>query len=473
MFLIVCALKDILFKLNYIGVYFMHIRSIMKIQLSDHFNYKKLITFTIPTILMMIFTSIYGIVDGVFVSNLAGDIAFKAINLIMPFLMILATVGFMFGTGGAAVVSNTLGEGDNERANRYFSLLVYVAFVIGVILAVISFIFMKEIVSLLGGEGDILISAVNYGRIIVCALPFLILQYIFQSFFVAAEKPRLGLIVILIAGCTNMVLDALLVTLLPQEMKLIGAAIATGFSQFLGGFIPFIYFSKKNNSILKLGKTRFEGKILLKTCTNGSSELVSNIAINIVAILYNLQLLKYAGDDGIAAYGVMMYIGFIFVAIFIGYSSGVAPIVGYHNGANNSKEKKNIFKKSMILVLIASISMIAISFLLARPLSQIFVGYNKELLEMTVNGMKIFSLSYLFMGIAIFGSSFFTALNDGVTSAIISFLRTLVFQLGAVIFLPIILKSVDGIWYSVVVAELMAFILTIICLKIKRKKFEY
>ena len=445
----------------------------MKIQLSDHFNYKKLITFTLPTILMMIFTSIYGIVDGVFVSNLAGEVAFKAVNLIMPFLMILATVGFMFGTGGAAVVSNTLGEGDNERANRYFSLLVYVAFIVGVVLAVISFIFMEDIVSLLGGEGDILNNAVDYGRIIVCALPFLVLQYIFQSFFVAAEKPRLGLIVILIAGCTNMVLDAILVSLFPQEMKLMGAAIATGFSQFLGGFIPFIYFSGKNSSILKLGKTKFEGKILLKTCTNGSSELVSNIAMNIVAILYNLQLLKYAGDDGIAAYGVMMYIGFIFVAIFIGFSSGVAPIIGYHNGANNSKEKNNIFKKSMTLVLIASICMVAISFLLARPLSQIFVGYNQELLEMTVHGMKIFSLSYLFMGVAIFGSSFFTALNDGVTSAIISFLRTLVFQLGAVILLPKILKSVDGIWYSVVVAELMAFILTIIFLKIKRKKFHY
>ena len=445
----------------------------MKIQLSDHFNYKKLISFTLPTILMMIFTSIYGIVDGVFVSNLAGDVAFKAINLIMPFLMILSTVGFMFGTGGAAVVSNTLGEGDNERANRYFSLLVYVAFVLGVVLAVISFIFMEDIVSLLGGEGDILKSAVKYGRTIVCALPFLVLQYIFQSFFVAAEKPRLGLIVILIAGCTNMILDAVLVSLLPQDMKLMGAAIATGFSQFLGGFIPFIYFINKNSSILKLGKTKFEGKVLLKTCTNGSSELVANISMNLVAILYNLQLLKYAGDDGIAAYGVMMYIGFIFVAIFIGYSSGVAPIVGYHNGANNSGEKKNIFRKSITLVLIASACMTLISFLLARPLSQMFVGYNEELLEMTVHGFKIFSLSYLFMGVAIFGSSFFTALNDGVTSAIISFLRTLVFQLGAVILLPIILKSVDGIWFSVVVAELMAFILTIIFLKIKRKRFHY
>lgn len=445
----------------------------MKIQLSNHFNYKKLISFTLPTILMMIFTSIYGIVDGVFVSNFAGDIAFKAINLIMPFLMILATVGFMFGTGGTAVVSNTLGEGDNERANRYFSLLVYVGFAIGLILAIVSFIFMEEIVTLLGGEGNILKDAVMYGRIIVCALPFLILQYIFQSFFVAAEKPRLGLIVIIIAGCTNMLLDAILVLLFPQELKLMGAAIATAFSQLIGGFVPLIYFSRKNSSILKLGKTKLEGRVLLKTCTNGASEFMSNISMNIVGMLYNFQLLKYAGDDGIAAYGAMMYIGFIFVAIFIGYSSGVAPIVGYHNGANNFDEKKNIYKKSMTLVLISSVVMTMISFLLARPLSQIFVGYNEELLEMTVHGMEIFSLSYLFMGVAIFGSAFFTALNDGVTSAIISFLRTMVFQLGAVLLLPIIFGGVDGIWYSVVVAELMAFLLTIMFLKIKRSKFNY
>ena len=445
----------------------------MAIQLSDHFNYKKLLRFTLPTIIMMLFTSIYSIVDGVFVSNFAGDIPFKAINLIFPFLMILATVGFMFGSGGTAVVANTLGEGDKKKANSYFSMFVYVAFVIGVILAIVAFIFMEQISILLGATGELLSNTVLYGRILVIGLPFVILQYMFQSFFVASEKPKLGLFVILAAGFTNMILDAILVVLLPKEYKLAGAAIATISSQIIGGVIPFIYFMSKNNSLLRLGKTKIEGKILLKACINGSSEFMSNIAMNLVGILYNLQLLKYAGDDGVASYGVMMYISMIFASIFIGYSSGVAPIVSYHNGANNSKEKRNIFKKSLVIIGISSVLMFILSEALAYPLSSIFVGYSEELLSLTIHGMQIFSLCFLFMGIAIFGSCFFTALNDGVTSAIISFLRTLVFQLGAVLLLPIILNGVDGIWYSVVVAEIMAFILTFIYFKIKRKKFDY
>lgn len=443
------------------------------IQLSDHFNYKKLIRFTLPTIIMMIFTSIYSIVDGVFVSNFAGDIPFKAVNLIFPFLMILATVGFMFGSGGTAVVANTLGEGDKTKANSYFSMFVYIAFLIGIILSIISFIFMEEIAILLGAEGVLLENSVLYGRILVIGLPFVILQYMFQSFFVASEKPKLGLFVIVAAGCTNIILDAILVPLLPLELKLTGAAIATICGQIIGGVVPFIYFINKNNSLLRLGKTKIEGKILLKACINGSSEFMSNISMNLVGILYNLQLLKYAGDDGIAAYGVMMYISMIFISIFIGFSSGIAPVISYHNGAENNIEKKNLYKKSLVFIVISSILMFILSELFAVPLSSIFVGYNDKLMSLTVNGMRIFSISYLFMGIAIFGSCFFTALNDGVTSAIISFLRTLVFQLGAVLLLPLILNGVDGIWYSVVVAELMAFILTVIYFQIKRKKFNY
>lgn len=445
----------------------------MAIQLSDSFNYKKLLYFTVPTILMMVFISIYGIVDGLFVSNFAGEIQFKAVNFIMPFLMILGTIGYMLSSGGTAVVASILGEGDKKKANEYFSLFVYVGFVSGVVISLIAFLLMEKVASMLGAEGDLLYNATLYGRIIALGLPFVILQYIFQGFFVAGEKPKLGLLVIVFAGCTNIVFDAILVILLPQEYKLAGAAVASVFSQLVGGGLPLIYFSRKNSSLLRLCKTKFNGKVLLKACINGSSEFMSNIAMNLVGMVYNSQLMKYAGDDGIAAYGVMMYVSMIFAAVFIGYTSGIAPVISYHDGAHNDNEKKKIFKKSLVLISLFSLVMFILSELLAYPLSSLFVSSNEIILDMTVHGMKIFSLSFLFMGIAIFGSGFFTALNDGVTSAIISFLRTLVFQLGAITVLPLIFGNLDSIWFSIVFAELMAIILTIIFFIIKRKKYNY
>ena len=444
----------------------------MRIQLSDHFTYRKLLTFTLPSILMMIFTSIYGVVDGLFVSNFAGDIPFKAVNLIMPFLMIVATVGFMFGSGGTAIVANTFGAGHKEKANRYFSLFVYVTFALGVVFAAAAFVFLRPISALLGAEGEILENCVLYGRIVLCALPFLVLQFLFQSFFVAAEKPRIGLFVIIAAGVTNMVLDAVLVTLLPQEYKLAGAAIATAASQFVGGFVPLIYFIRPNSSILRLGKTRFDGKAILKASINGSSEFMSNVSMSLVGMLYNIQLLQFAGDDGVAAYGVMMYVSMIFSAVFVGYSVGTAPVIGYHNGAENHAELRGILKKSMVILAISGLAMLAAAEWLAAPLSRIFVGYSRSLMDMTVHGFTIFAVSFPFMGYAIFASGFFTALNDGVTSAIISFLRTLVFQLGAVILLPMLWK-LDGIWWSVVVAEVMAVVFSVIFLIAKRKRFHY
>ena len=444
----------------------------MRIQLSDHFSYKKLFIFTVPSIAMMVFTSIYGIVDGFFVSNYAGDIPFKAINLIFPFLMILGTVGFMFGTGGTAIVANAFGEGDKEKANRYFSLFVYVTFILGVLFALLGIAFIRPIAKLLGASGELLRNCVLYGRIILCALPFLILQYLFQSFFVAAEKPRLGLFVIIAAGVTNMVLDALLVVLLPQEYKLAGAAIATASSQFVGGFIPLLYFSRKNSSILRLGKTKWDGRAILKACTNGSSEFMSNVSMNLVGMLYNLQLLKYAGEDGIAAYGTMMYAGWIFSAVFVGYAVGTAPIISYNDGARNYKELRGILKKSIVTIGILGILMTVIAELFAAPLSAIFVGYSEKLMEMTVHGFRWFALAFPFMGYAIFASSFFTALGDGLTSALVSFLRTLVFQLGAVLLLPLIM-GLDGIWLSVAVAELVAVLFSALFILLKRKKYRY
>lgn len=442
----------------------------MAIQLSEHFTYKKLIKFTVPSIAMMIFSSIYGVVDGFFVSNFVGKTPFAAVNFIMPFLMILGTLGFMFGTGGGAIVAKTMGEGDMEKANKYFSLFIYLTVFLGVIIAAFGILFIKPIAEMLGAEGDMLNDCVTYGRIILLALPAFMLQMEFQSFFTTAEKPSLGLIVTVISGVANMVLDALFIAVF--SMGLVGAALATAISQLIGGFIPLVYFFSKNTSLLRLCKTRWYGKAVLKALTNGSSELMSNISMSLVGMLYNIQLLTYSGEDGVAAYGVMMYVNMIFIAAFIGYSIGTAPVISYHFGAANKPELQSILKKSVIIISTVSVSMLALAFLLAAPLSSLFVGYDRELYSLTLHGFKIFSFSFLFAGFAIFGSGFFTALNDGVTSAIISFLRTLVFQILAVILLPLIF-DVDGIWYSIIVAELMAVAVTVIFVFAKRKKYGY
>lgn len=443
-----------------------------RIQLSDHFTYGRLLRFTLPSIGMMIFTSIYSVVDGFFVSNFAGKTPFAAVNIIFPLLMILSTVGFIFGTGGSAIVAIALGEQKKEQANRYFSLFVYIAFGLGVLLAVLSIAFIRPICQLLGAEGQMLEDCVLYGRIILLALPFNILQFLFQSFFVTAEKPKMGLWITLSSGFTNMLLDAVLVILLPQPYKLAGAAAATAMSQVVGGGVPLLYFGRQNTSILRLGKTRFDGSAILKAIINGSSEFMSNVSMNVVGMLYNIQLLAYAGEDGVAAYGVMMYVSFIFAATFIGYSIGTAPIFGYNVGAQNHKELQGLLRKSLLMIGIFGIGMIVIGVAFARPLSAVFVGYDQSLMDMTTWGFQIFALSFLFMGYAIFASGFFTALGDGVTSAIISFLRTLVFQVAAVLILPLV-WGIDGIWWSIVVAEGMAVVFSSLFLLLKRKKYHY
>ncbi len=442
----------------------------MGIQLSDHFTYKKLIRFVMPSVVMMIFTSIYGVVDGFFISNYVGKTPFAAVNLIMPFLMILGALGFMFGTGGSALVALRLGEGKQEEANRIFSLLVYTAIIMGILLAIVGIVFVEPISVLLGAEEDMLPYCVMYGRVILVALPAFMLQNMFQSFMVTAEKPDLGLKMTLIAGISNMVLDALFMAVF--QWGTIGAALATAISQCIGGIVPIIYFARENDSTLRLGKTRFKGKALLQTCTNGSSELVSNVSMSLVSMLYNVQLMKYAGENGVAAYGVIMYVNFIFIAIFIGYSIGTAPIVGFHYGAENEDEMKNIFKKSMILITLASVVLTLVAILLSPLLSKIFVGYDPDLFEMTDRGFKLYSISFLFCGFSIYGSSLFTALNNGIVSALISFLRTIVFQVLAILILPMI-WGLDGIWYSIIVAEAAAMVLSLAFILKLKKKYHY
>lgn len=442
----------------------------MNIQLSDHFDYKKLLQFTLPSIVMMIFTSIYGVVDGFFVSNFVGKTPFAAVNFIMPFLMILGAAGFMFGTGGSALIAITIGTGERRKANRLFSLFVYVSAAIGVLIAILGLIFIRPIAALLGAEGILLENCVSYGRIILLAIPAFMLQYEFQSFFVTAEKPQLGLMVTIAAGVTNMVLDALFVAAFRWGLN--GAAAATALSQVVGGILPLIYFFRPNTSLLRMTGTKFDGKALLKACTNGSSELMSNVSMSLVSMLYNVQLMKYAGEDGVAAYGVLMYVNMVFLAAFIGYSVGSAPIISYHFGAGNHSELKNILKKSFVIIGIFSVSMLGLAELLARPLANIFVGYDPGLLELTQRGFLIYSFSFLFAGTAIYGSSFFTALGNGLISALISFLRTLVFQMAAVLIFPLI-WGIDGVWISIVAAELMAAAVSILFIIGKRSKYHY
>lgn len=442
----------------------------MHIQLSDHFTYGKLLRFAFPSIMMMVFTSIYGVVDGFFVSNFVGKTPFTAVNFIMPFLMILGSAGFMFGTGGSALIAKTLGEGETEKANRLFSLTVYTSALCGVVLAALGLLLLRPVAAALGAEGELLENSIAYGRIILLAIPAYVLQYEFQCLFVTAEKPSLGLSVTVAAGVANMVLDALFVAVL--RLGLEGAAAATAISQLVGGLIPLLYFSRPNSSLLRLGKTEFNGRALAKICVNGSSELMSNISMSVVSMVYNAQLLKYAGENGVAAYGVLMYVSMIFQAVFIGYSVGTAPITGYNYGAGRRAELSGVLKKSIALIGVFSAAMFAAALFLAEPLSALYVGYSEELLQMTVHAFTVFAFSFLFSGQSIFGSSFFTALNDGPTSAAISFLRTLVFQIAFVLVLPL-LFGLDGIWLSAVAAEVVSAVITVCFLAAKRKQYHY
>ena len=442
----------------------------MKVNLSDHFTYRKLLSFVLPSIVMMVFTSIYGVVDGLFVSNYAGKTAFAAINLVMPFIMVLGGMGFMTGTGGTALVAKVLGEGEKEEANRYFSMMVLVTLLLGVVLSVVGVAFMRPVSRLLGATEAMMDDCVLYGRIVIAFTFTFMLQNVFQSFLIVAEKPKLGLMVTVAAGVTNMVLDALFVG--GFGWGIAGAAVATGLSQCVGGILPLIYFLRPNSSLLRLCPTRLKLRPILKACGNGSSELMSNISSSFVSMLYNFQLMRFAGEDGVSAYGVLMYVQFIFVAIYVGYAVGSAPIVGFHYGAKNHSELKNLLRKSTLLMASSGVVLTILAMLLAAPLAKIFVGYDQGLYELTCHAFQVFAYSFLLAGFNIFASSFFTALNNGAVSAAISFLRTLLFQTASVLLLPLVL-GVDGIWWAIFAAEVFASVISVLFLFAKRKRYQY
>ena len=442
----------------------------MKIQLSDHFTYKMLLRFVLPSIIMMVFTSIYGVVDGLFVSNFVGKTPFAAVNLVMPFIMIFGGIGFMFGTGGSALVAKTMGEGDKHRANRYFTMMIVVTLICGVIISTVGVIYMEPISIFLGADEEMLADCVLYGRIVLAFNTAFMLQNVFQSFLIAAEKPKLGLWVTVAAGVTNMVLDALFMAVFGWGVA--GAAIATGISQVVGGVLPLVYFLRPNSSLLRMTKTTLELRPILQASGNGASELVSNVTASVVGMLYNFQLLRLSGQNGVAAYGVLMYVEFIFAAVFIGYAIGCAPIISYHFGAGNHGELRNLLKKSVLLMGAGGILMVGAAQALAIPMARLFVGYDDVLCQMTVHAFRISTVAFALVGFNIFNSSFFTALNDGMVSAIISFLRTFVFKLSAVLLLPMIWE-LDGIWWAGVAAEICAFGVGLAFLLGKRKKYHY
>ena len=440
------------------------------IRLSDHFSYAKLLRFTLPSICMMVFTSIYGVVDGLFVSNFAGKTPFAAINLVMPFIMILGGMGFMIGTGGTALVSKLLGEGKKDEAHSTFSMMVLFTLLLGLVLSAVGFLTMRPVSYFLGATDAMIDDCVLYGRIVTGFTFAFMLQNVFQSFFIAAEKPRLGLIVTVAAGVTNMALDALFIAVF--DWGVAGAAIATGLSQCVGGVLPLIYFLRPNDSLLRMRPTSLRLRPILQACGNGSSELMSNISSSLVGMLYNFQLMRLIGEDGVSAYGVLMYVQFIFVAIFIGYSIGSAPVVSFHFGAQNHDELKKLLRKSVLLMSSGGVLLTVAARLLAALLAHLFVGYDAVLFDLTTHAFRLFSWSFLLAGFNIFTSGFFTALNNGAISAAISFLRTLVFQTASVLILPLLL-GVDGIWWAITVAEIFAFLISLLFLFLKRNKYHY
>ena len=442
----------------------------MNIKLSDHFTWGRLLRFTAPSVVMMVVSSVYSVVDGLFVSNLVGDLALSAVNIIFPVVMIIGAFGFMLGTGGSAIVARTLGEGRRELAQRYFSLIVYSVIGLGGVLSAACGLLAGPIARLAGASDLLMADCVAYGRVMLGGSVIFMLQTTFQSFFVVAERPMLGLGFSVAAGVTNMVLDYVFIALL--DMGIAGAAWATVAGYCVGGLIPLAYFATGERSGLRLTGTRWYGRQLLQACGNGSSELMSNISASIVGILYNIQLMRLIGEAGVAAYSVMMYVDFVFVAAFLGFSIGSAPIVSYHYGADNRPELRNVFRTSGRVIAVTSAIMVLASEALSYPLAAAFVGYNRELLSMTVHGFRLFALSYLFCGVNIYASAFFTALCNGAVSALISFLRSFLFRGGMVLLLPLI-WDLDGIWWAVVFAEGLGVLVSVGLLVSRRKQYHY
>ena len=429
----------------------------MNIELAGHYTHRRIVRSVLPSIGMVLVTSIYSIVDGFFVANFAGKPGFAAVNLTFPAIMMIGSLGLMIGTGGAALVAKIKGEGYPEKANRVFTMLVQFCLALGVVMGVALAIGAPAVARWLGADAPMMDECVTYIRLNMIGMPGFVLQCAFQSFYMAAERPQLGTLMSVVAGVTNVVLDAILVWAL--GLGVTGAAIATTAGCLVGGLFPLFYFSSRHNrGTLRIVPTRILWPYIGKACTNGLSEYVGSIAMNIVTMCYNLQLMRYLGEDGVSAYGVVMYIAFIFAAVFIGYNIGITPIIGYHYGADDLHEQRSLFYKSLSIIGVLGVLMTLSAELFAGPLARVFVGYDKALTALTIRAMRLYMLAFLINGINMFVSALFTGLNNGVVSAVASFTRTLVFEMACVWLLPVLL-GIDGIWVAWPIAEVLALFL--------------
>ena len=440
------------------------------VQLSDHFDYRTLIRFTIPSVLMMVISSVYSIVDGLFVSNFAGSDGFAAVNLMMPIAMMISCIGFMAGAGGSALISKTLGEQEAEKAREQFSLIIYLIIGFSLVIGVTVFLLVPQIARMMGAEGAIYDNCVIYGRILISALPAFMLQILFQNFLVVAEKPQMGMVIAISSGVTNIVLDALFIAVF--QWGVAGAAIATMLGQTIGGIVPLGYFLLKKNHLLWFTKFKFRWETLKRTCVNGFSAFIGNASNSLVGIVFNLRLMDLMGSDGVVAYGVVMYVTYIVTGVFMGYSTGIAPVFSYNLGSGNAEEIKGLLKRSLVSIAVSALVLVAFVQIFARGLAAIFVSYDENLMILTTTAIRLFNISFLVAGFNIFAAAFFAALNNGVVSSILSLSRTLVFTLGCLFILPAVIGN-NGIWLSVTFAEVFSVLVAGYYVVKNREKYQY
>lgn len=439
--------------------------------LGGHYGARRLFISSLPLIGMMVLISIYSIVDGLFVSNLVGTTAFAALNLIWPAIGLVGALGLMVGTGGAALVSKTLGEGDEPRANRYFSMFVEFILLLSVVLAVPLLVWMEPLAVAIGAEGEMVRQCAIYGRICAAGMPAFMMQMGIQPFFMVAGRPRMGTWISLVSGLLNIGLDALFIIVCGWGLA--GAAAGSMLACCFGGFYPLWYFSSRfNRSSLAFKATGFEFGPLAKACSNGLSEFVGNISFNIVSMCYNWQLMRFYGENGVAAYSVILYLGFIFVAVYSGYNMTVTPLVGFNFGAGNKRELRSLLRHSLTLMLVLGVLLAGTAELLAGPAARLFVGYDSELTALTVHATRLYAPSFLITGLTLFVSAWFTGLNNGPVSALASFSRTFVFELSCVFLLPVLL-GVNGIWLSAPAAEILSLFLGAALLLRFRSRYGY
>lgn len=444
------------------------------IKLSDKFNYSRLLRFALPSIVMVLISSVYGVVDGVIVSNYTDVEHFAALNLILPYITLLGAAGLMLGTGGSALVGKILGEGKSIRANGIFSLLTYTTIAIGLFLGLFGYITSDAVANILGADETMQHLSFEYSGIIFLFLPCYVLQLYFQSLLTTAERPSLALQITLLAGITNIALDILFVIYLKQGLR--GAAYATGVSQTFGGLLPLLYFilnRKKSDINIKLGVALWDLKAICKSCVNGLSEWLMSVSLAIVSFLYYYLLLTGdRGEMGVDTYGVLLYFSYIFIAVSVGFSRGIAPVISYHYGASDRHELHSLLMKGLLIVLVLNLVSGITAQVLSAPLANIFVGHDKGLYEYTVVAFRIYSIHFFVTGFNIYISSFFTALNNGKYSGWISVLRTICFESISILTIWM-LFGVDKIWWGVTIAEFLTMVIAFSFLFLKRNFYGY